>query len=156
MLQWEFPQIDLLLKKIRPNESNIIILVDWDYDALSAFVAALKVDVKISLPEWITTTIEAMTVSSLTNDIISVATQFGGTAFGRLVLVMHSLQEYHAVTTMLRRVESGTELQPCMQKMSEGIFLASLYILSGSSLIVAEVIPYENLALDEGKRSMFK
>ena len=151
---WTCAQINLLLKKIKPKKSKIVVLIDWNYDALSAFVAALKDDVKVSLPEWITTTIEAMTVLSFTNDIIAFATRYGATAFGRLVLVMNSLHEYRDTTIMLREVEACTDLQPCMEKMAEGVFLASLYIISGTS--VAEVSPFMNLALDDGKRNMFK
>ncbi len=61
-------------------------MIDWNFDALLAFVAALKDGVKVSLPEWITTTMEAMTVSSFTNDIIALATRYGGSVFGRLAL----------------------------------------------------------------------
>jgi hypothetical protein len=154
VLKWTFPQINLLLKKIKPKKAKIVVLIDWNYDALSAFVAALQDEVKISLPEWITTTIEAMTVSSFTNDIIALATRYGGFAFGRLVLVMNSMHEYRDVTWMLREVEACTDLQPYMQKMTEGVFLASLYILSGTT--VAEVVPFENLALEEDKRNMFQ
>ncbi len=154
MLKWTFPQINLLLKKIKPKKAKVVVLMDWNYDALSAFVAALKDDVKVSLPEWITTTIEDLTVLSFTNDIIALATRYGGTAFGRLVLVMNSLHEYRDVTCMLREVEACMDLQPYMQNMTEGIFLATLYILSGTS--VAEVVPYENLALEEDKRNMFQ
>jgi hypothetical protein len=151
---WTCPQINLLLKKIKPKKAKIVVLIDWNYDALSAFVAALKDDVKASLPEWITTTIEAMTVLSFTNDIIALATRYGGTAFGRLVLVMNSLHEYRDTTLMLREVEACTDLQPCMKKMAEGVFLAVLYIVSGTS--VAQVSPFMNLALDDDKRNMFK